>query len=144
MSHIFFVLTVLDIGSSLEIYFRDTRNLLVIFSSQKDRQSIHTRLAAIQSASGVNDGLTPSVLRTALLSKVGARLFSGFRDEISTAQRRWQAREISNVIDFSTHLPSEFVLTSSSLLISASLIKLRGERQAMLRSILFTVRLLWS
>jgi hypothetical protein len=31
-------------------------------------------------------------------SMVGARVFAGFRaDELSTAQRKWQAREISNV-----------------------------------------------
>ena len=72
--------------------------MLVVFSSQQDRQSVHTRLVAIQSAFGVNDGLTPAILRTPLLSKVSAMLLSGFRDEISTAQRKWQAREISNVI----------------------------------------------
>lgn len=83
--------------SSLEIYLRDTRSLLVVFGSKQDRQVIHNRLVSIQSTLGVNDSLTPSVLRTPLLSKVSARLFSGFRDEVSTAQRRWQAREISNV-----------------------------------------------
>jgi hypothetical protein len=86
-----------DIGSSLEIYLRDTRNLLVVFGSKQDRQIIHNRLASVQSTLGMNDSLTPSMLRTPLLSKVSARLFNGFRDEISTAQRRWQAREISNV-----------------------------------------------
>jgi len=37
------------------------------------------------------------MLRTPLLSRVSARVFTGGRDEISTAQRKWQAREISNV-----------------------------------------------
>ncbi|KAF8509163.1 beach-domain-containing protein [Hysterangium stoloniferum] len=81
---------------ALEIYFRDTRSLLVVFGSKQDRQTIHTRLLAIQAALSVNDPTTPSMLRTPLLNKVSAKLFSGFRDEIYTAQRRWQAREISN------------------------------------------------
>ena len=41
---------------------------------------------------------TPSILKSPFASIVGARVFSGFRaDELSTAQRKWQAREISNV-----------------------------------------------
>ncbi|KAF8584664.1 beach-domain-containing protein [Ramaria rubella] len=79
---------------ALEIYFRDTRSMLVVFASKQDRHVIHTQLMVFQSAS--NDLLTPGIMRTPLLSKVSARLFAGFRDEISTAQRRWQAREISN------------------------------------------------
>jgi hypothetical protein len=40
----------------------------------------------------------PSILKSPFASIVGARLFVGFRaDELSTAQRKWQAREISNV-----------------------------------------------
>lgn len=43
-------------------------------------------------------GLTPNILKSPFTSKVGARVFAGFRaDELSTAQRKWQAREISNV-----------------------------------------------
>ena len=132
-----------NIGSSLEIYLRDTRSLLVVFGSKQDRQIIHSRLLSIQSAFSVNDSLTPSVLRTPLISKVSARLFSGFRDEISTAQRKWQAREISNVIVlimifllFYTHL----TFSAYSLPISASSIKLQGELQVMPLSILFIVR----
>ena len=40
---------------------------------------------------------TPNILRTTPF-KVSAKVLSGFRaDSLSTAQRKWQAREISNV-----------------------------------------------
>ena len=36
--------------------------------------------------------------RTPLLGRMGSRVMSGFRvDELSTATRKWQARELSNV-----------------------------------------------
>ena len=36
--------------------------------------------------------------RTPLLGRMGSRVLSGFRaDELSTATRKWQARELSNV-----------------------------------------------
>ena len=45
-------------------------------------------------------GLTPSGLISPLASRVGARVLAGFGlDELSTAQRKWQAREISNVCE---------------------------------------------
>lgn len=40
---------------------------------------------------------SPLMRRTPLLGKMSAKVLSGFRDELSTAQRKWQAREISNV-----------------------------------------------
>ena len=47
---------------------------------------------------GFTPSLTPNILKSPFTSRVGARVFSGFRaDELSTAQRKWQAREISNV-----------------------------------------------
>ncbi len=43
-------------------------------------------------------GFTPNILKSPFASIVSARVFAGFRaDELSTAQRKWQAREISNV-----------------------------------------------
>lgn len=40
---------------------------------------------------------SPLLHRTPLLGKMSAKILSGMRDELSTAQRKWQAREISNV-----------------------------------------------
>lgn len=51
-------------------------------------------------------GLTPAILMSPIVSRLSAKLsgtmsggaLMGFRaDELSTAQRKWQAREISNV-----------------------------------------------
>ena len=43
-------------------------------------------------------GLTPGLLKSPFASMVSARVIAGFRaDELSTAQRKWQAKEISNV-----------------------------------------------
>ncbi|KIJ42154.1 hypothetical protein M422DRAFT_209006 [Sphaerobolus stellatus SS14] len=83
---------------ALEIYFKDTRNLLVVFGSKQERYIVHNRLLASQPESMLGDpnALTASVSRTPLFSKVSAKILNGFRDEISTAQRKWQAREISN------------------------------------------------
>lgn len=53
---------------------------------------------SVTSAVGLTPGFTPTILMSPFASMVGARVFAGFRaDELSTAQRKWQAREISNV-----------------------------------------------
>jgi hypothetical protein len=59
--------------------------------------AINGRSAA--SAAGLTPaGLTPSLLMSPFASMVSARVIAGFRaDELSTAQRKWQSREISNV-----------------------------------------------
>ena len=55
---------------------------------------------------GFAPSLTPNILKSPFTSRVSARVFSGFRaDELSTAQRKWQAREISNVRLFSIKIP---------------------------------------
>lgn len=69
-----------------------------MFGSKHDRKTIHGRLLAIQAVPPTPDVPTPLVLKSPFLSRVGARLLGSFRDEISSAQRRWQAREISNVL----------------------------------------------
>jgi hypothetical protein len=83
------------ITSRLEIYMRDSRTLLVVFATAKDRHAIHAKLLSFQSTRTPEP--TPGPLKTALLSRVSAKVLTGFRDEIWTAQRKWQAREISNV-----------------------------------------------
>jgi len=58
------------------------------------------RLSAFVSYRGVSESFTPGtgLLKTPLLGKMSAKVMSGFRaDALSTAQRKWQAREISNV-----------------------------------------------
>ncbi|KAL1717715.1 beach-domain-containing protein, partial [Schizophyllum commune] len=82
---------------ALELYFKDNRSLLIVFVEKRRRTDIHGRLSHITGTSGVaNAPSTPALLRTPLYGL--SRAFSGFRaDELATAQRRWQAREISNV-----------------------------------------------
>jgi len=82
----------------LEIYMCDSRTLLVVFATAKDRQDINAKLTMLHGG-----GLKPPEphsaggFRTPLIRSVGSKVLTGFREEIWTAQRRWQAREISNV-----------------------------------------------
>ncbi|OCH84794.1 beach-domain-containing protein [Obba rivulosa] len=99
---------------ALEIYFRDSRSLLVVFLEKRQRREIDDRLSTLVSRPSV-DSLTPglmaspgglmSPLRSPLVGRIGSKVgstlnatvLSGFRmDELATAQRKWQAREISN------------------------------------------------
>ncbi|EKM53226.1 uncharacterized protein PHACADRAFT_210920 [Phanerochaete carnosa HHB-10118-sp] len=96
---------------ALEMYFKDSRSLLVVFTSKDKRQAMAQRLNNITSG-GVRygnsltpGGLTPAILNSPIVSRLSARIsgtvsggaLMGFRaDELSTAQRKWQAREISN------------------------------------------------
>ncbi|KAF7792655.1 hypothetical protein EIP86_003752 [Pleurotus ostreatoroseus] len=90
-----------DVG--LEIYFKDSRSLLVVFLEKTKRQAITDRLGASNRRLGDN-GLTPSLLKSPMVSKlsatvsarVSATIMSFRPDELATAQRRWQARELSN------------------------------------------------
>ncbi|KAF7319608.1 hypothetical protein HMN09_00301200 [Mycena chlorophos] len=79
---------------ALEIYFKDSRSLLMVFLDKQRRKDIDSRLNNIiirynppEAAMGA---ATPSRMRTPR--------FRAFQrhDELSSAQRRWQAREISN------------------------------------------------
>ncbi|KAK0186450.1 beach-domain-containing protein [Armillaria mellea] len=81
---------------ALEIYFKDSRSLLIVFLDKKKRLDIDQRLSTmINNAS--NAPTTPGLLITPLLGNIGARVLAGFRpDELATAQRKWQTREISN------------------------------------------------
>ncbi|KAI0261217.1 beach-domain-containing protein [Gloeopeniophorella convolvens] len=85
---------------ALEIYLRDSRSLLLVFTDRRKRTDMDRRLSSAtsgRSAASATPGITPSVLKSPFTGKVSARVFSGFRaDELSTAQRKWQAREISN------------------------------------------------
>lgn len=82
----------------LEMYFKDSRSLLIVFLDTKKRRQIHHRLHAIITQTS-NETFTPGLAKTPLLSLMSAKVLSGFRaDSLMTAQRKWQMREISNVI----------------------------------------------
>ncbi|KAJ3833898.1 hypothetical protein F5878DRAFT_545746 [Lentinula raphanica] len=77
---------------ALEIYFKDSRSLLVVFIDKQKRSEINQRLTNIVSPASNH---SQSVARTPLLGGIFSGLWTD-ADELSTAQRRWQAREISN------------------------------------------------
>ncbi|KAG8936117.1 hypothetical protein FRC02_004435 [Tulasnella sp. 418] len=82
---------------ALEIYFKDGRNLLVAFLNRESRDGFTECLYQKRDKLGDLAGNIKGN-RTPLFSRV-ARLTSPFfsgGDEISVAQRRWQARELSN------------------------------------------------
>ncbi|KAI0646236.1 beach-domain-containing protein [Trametes meyenii] len=89
---------------ALEVYFRDSRSLLVVFLDRKQRQEITGRLAYIISRLGL-DPSTPGRMKSPFVGRLSAKVsstfsakvLSGFNsDELSIAQRKWQSREISN------------------------------------------------
>ncbi|KDR79337.1 hypothetical protein GALMADRAFT_223566 [Galerina marginata CBS 339.88] len=84
---------------ALEIYFKDSRSLLIVFLDQKRRSELEQRLSTIvgRSYSEITPGPNAQIQRTPVFGRMGSRMLSGFRsDELSTATRKWQAREISN------------------------------------------------
>ncbi|KAJ7151346.1 beach-domain-containing protein [Mycena crocata] len=79
---------------ALEIFFKDSRSLLVVFLDKQRRRDIDQRLLNIMSRYTPPDAVpsaTPGRMRTPRFGKVFQK-----SDELSSAQRRWQAREISN------------------------------------------------
>jgi len=84
---------------SLEIYFKDSRSLLIVFLDKTKRLQIDQRLSAIIHKHSPDAAVTtPGLLKTPVFGRMGVKIFSGLRaDELSVAQRKWQAREISNV-----------------------------------------------
>jgi hypothetical protein len=70
-----------------------------VFVDRSQRERFNHRLAANLPMANPTTPATPAAfLKTPRPAKASARVFSGFRqDELSTAQRKWQAREISNV-----------------------------------------------
>lgn len=88
----------LDFVYILGIYFKDSRSLLCVFESRKARQPILAKLQKVLAAPS-NGGMTPgSLLRTPLVNFIPSSAKTLFQQPgVDTAQRRWQAREISNV-----------------------------------------------
>jgi hypothetical protein len=103
-----------DCGS-LEIYMRDSRTLLVVFATSRDRQEINTKLSMLHGGGPrTPEPVSAGGFRTPLIRSVGSKALNGFREEIWTAQRRWQAREISNVsLAPSAYIRSEVEFYSS-------------------------------
>ncbi|KAH9975416.1 beach-domain-containing protein [Lactifluus volemus] len=86
---------------ALEIYLKDSRSVLLVFTDRKKRIDMDRRLSSAINgrslAATSSTGLTPGLLKSPFASLVSARVIAGFRaDELSTAQRKWQTKEISN------------------------------------------------
>ncbi|KAI5118373.1 hypothetical protein M0805_008701 [Coniferiporia weirii] len=81
---------------ALEMYFKDSRSLLIVFPNKKLRQAMSDKMTTSIASRDMSVSRSPLLHRTPLLGKMSARALSNVRDELSTAQRKWQAREISN------------------------------------------------
>lgn len=84
---------------ALEIYMKDSKSIFVVFPTHQDRHEIHNKFTYLMNVRAANEAVTSPggpMIRSPFLSRVTARVFTGARDEIATAQRRWQARELSN------------------------------------------------
>ena len=86
----------------IEIYFQDSISLFLVFLDKKNRQATHQRLSTVLQKRLSIEPQSSTLLRSpgipAIFGRVGAKVLSGLRpDELSTAQRKWQTREISNV-----------------------------------------------
>ncbi|QRW11722.1 beige protein [Ceratobasidium sp. AG-Ba] len=84
-----------DVG--LEFYFKDNRTALIVCATPDARQQILNKIAFVQARSNL-DSVSPGGFRSPLITRVSARVAVALqgRDEVATATRRWQAREISN------------------------------------------------
>ncbi|KAI0826715.1 beach-domain-containing protein [Trametes gibbosa] len=89
---------------ALEIYFKDSRSLLVVFVDRKQRQATTKQLGQIIGKLST-DPSTPGAIKSPFVGRLSsklsstfsAKILSGFsQDELSVAQRKWQSREISN------------------------------------------------
>ncbi|KAG8690949.1 hypothetical protein FRC11_007896 [Ceratobasidium sp. 423] len=84
-----------DVG--LEFYFKDNRTVLIVCATPDARQQILNKIAFVQARSSL-ESISPGGFRSPLINRMSARVTLALqsRDEVSTATRRWQAREISN------------------------------------------------
>ncbi|KAF8208087.1 hypothetical protein K438DRAFT_1667321 [Mycena galopus ATCC 62051] len=83
---------------ALEIYFKDSRSLLIVFLDKERRRDIDQRLLNIIGRHTPADAISATPGRTTSRMRSAPRFGKVFQksDELSSAQRRWQAREISN------------------------------------------------
>lgn len=98
----------------LEFYFKDNRTVLIVCATPDARQQILNKVAFVQARSSL-ESISPGGFRSPLMSRVSARVTVAFqgKDEVSTATRRWQAREISNVRCAYIHCSLLLITTSS-------------------------------
>ncbi|KAG8739840.1 hypothetical protein FRC10_005070 [Ceratobasidium sp. 414] len=84
-----------DVG--VEFYFKDNRTALIVCATPDARQQILNKIAFVQARSSL-ESVSPGGFRSPLINRVSARVAVALqgRDEVATAMRRWQAREISN------------------------------------------------
>lgn len=115
-----FIFCFFNILSSLELYFKDSRSLLIVFLDKKRRTIINQKLAAITNRQKPELTITPGTVRPHMLGRASSRMLSGLKgDELSTATRKWQTREISNVrilhvlINLLTHWASVHIFKHS-------------------------------
>lgn len=94
-------LTYRSLEPSLELYFRDSANFLLIFSDRRKRDTTHTRVTMRTSARDVVAAKSVA-LGDFFLSKVGNKIAgvitgSGMKlPELEEATQQWCARKISN------------------------------------------------
>ncbi|TFK65264.1 beach-domain-containing protein [Pluteus cervinus] len=84
---------------ALEIFFKDSRSLLIVFLDKDKRLFVDQRLASMIAKFSTELATTPSFVKTARFGKSSANAKSTTSlkvNDLSTAQRKWQAREISN------------------------------------------------
>jgi hypothetical protein len=78
---------------SLEIYFSDKRNFLIVFKDKRQRQVVVQKL---NSKNESRDAISRSVIGNFVLDQV-ARAIDKSEQQLDAMTRRWQSREISNV-----------------------------------------------
>ncbi|KAJ6464029.1 beach-domain-containing protein [Mycena sanguinolenta] len=83
---------------ALEIYFKDSRSLLIVFLDKERRRDIDQRLLNIIGRHTAPDAISATPGRMTSRMRTTPKFGKVFQksDELSSAQRRWQAREISN------------------------------------------------
>ena len=82
----------------LELYFKDNRSFLIVFPDKKRRRDISDKLEGARATRTLPASRSLSILyRTPLIGRAASKAMTGSRDELATATRKWQVREISNV-----------------------------------------------
>ena len=103
----------------IEIYFQDSISLFLVFLDKKNRQVAHQRLSGVLQKRVSIEPQSSTLLKSpsfpAIFGRVGAKVLSGLRpDELSIAQKKWQAREISNVCSLPAYPSPKLNLAHSS------------------------------
>jgi len=126
--------------ASLELYFKNSQSLLLIFVNKNQRKDTRRHLDQRHSRTG-SDVIDPSAVFGKMSSRLGFFLASDAKSretELNIATRKWQAREISNVSTSAIMLNNGLMECSSSPILVSS-IKFREELQAMLPSTQYSV-----